>query len=85
MAGLEDHLELITDGFEPVSFECFVPHAFVWVDAMELPALGYFAIQACVLCWRLIVFLLYFLLFFAVCLGSFILLVVASAWFAFLL
>jgi hypothetical protein len=82
---LEGHLGLIADGFEPVSFVFFVPHAFVWVDAMGLPALDFFAMGACVLCWRLIVILLCFLLLFATCLGLFVLLAVVSAWFAFLL
>jgi hypothetical protein len=63
----------------------FVPHAFVWVDAMGLPALDFCAMGACVLCWRLIVVLLCFFLLFAACLGSFVLLAVASVWFAFIL
>ena len=33
---LEGHLELIADGFEPVSFVFFVSHAFVWVKVMGL-------------------------------------------------
>jgi hypothetical protein len=62
VAGLEGHLELIADGFEPVFFVFFVPHAFVWVDAMGLPALEVFAMGACVLCWCLIVVLFCFFL-----------------------
>ena len=84
VAWLEGHLELVADGFEPVSFVFFVPHEFVWVDVIGLLAFEFFAMGACVLCWCLIVVLLCFLLLFAVCLGSFVLLAVASTWFAFL-
>jgi hypothetical protein len=46
---------------------------------MWLLALECFAMGACVLNWRLIVVLLRFLLLFALCLGLFVLLTVASA------
>ena len=85
VTGLEGHLKLIVDGFEPVSFVFFVLQAFVWVDAMGLPVLDFFAMGACVLCWCLIAVLLCCLLLFAACCGSFFLLAVMSAWFAFLL
>ncbi len=85
MVGLEGHFELIPDGFEPVSFVFLVPRAFVWVDAMGLPVLDFFAKGGSVLCWHLIVVLPCFLLLFAACFGLFVLLTVASVWFALLL
>ena len=85
VVGLEGQLKLIAKGFEPVSLVFFVPHAFVWVNAMGPPALDFFAMGACVLCWRLIAVLSCFLLLFVMCLGLFVLLAVMFAWFVFLL
>ena len=85
MVGREGHLKLIADGFKPVTFVFLVPHAFVWVDAMGLPALEYFSMGACVLCWHLIVVFLCFLLLFAARLGLFVLLAFVSVRFVFLL
>ena len=81
----EGHLELVADGFEPASVVFLVSHAFVWVDVMGRPALDFFTMGAYVLCWRLIVIVLCFLLLFATCLGLFVLLAVTSAWFVFFL
>ncbi len=66
MAWLESHLKLIADGFEMVSLVFFVPHAFVRVDAMGLPALEFLAVGTGVLCGRVVVILLLFLLSFAI-------------------
>ncbi len=60
MAWLESHLELVTDGFEMVSLVFLVPHAFVRVDAMGLPALEFLAVGAGVLFGHVIVVLLFF-------------------------
>ncbi len=65
MAWLESHHELIADGFEMVSHVFLVPHAFVRVDAMGLPVLEFLAVGAGVLCGRIVVILLLFLLLFA--------------------
>ncbi len=65
MAWLESHLELVADGFETVSLVFFVPHAFVRVNVMGLPALEFLAVGAGVLCGGLNVVLLLFLLSFA--------------------
>jgi hypothetical protein len=65
VAWLESHHELVADGFETVSLVFFVPHAFVWANAMGLPALEFLAVGAGVLCGRIVVVLLLFLLSFA--------------------
>ena len=38
VAWLESHLKLVADGFEAVSFVFLLPHTFVQVNAMGLPA-----------------------------------------------
>ena len=85
MTWLESHLELVENRFERISLVFLVPYALVRVDAMGLPAMEFLAVGAVVLCWCVVVILLLFLLFFAALLGLFVLLVVASTWFAFLL
>ncbi len=65
MVWLKSHLKLVADGFETVSLVFFVPHAFVRVDAMGLPALEFLAVGAGVLCECVGVVLLLFLLLFA--------------------
>jgi hypothetical protein len=65
VAWLESHLELVADGFEMVSLVFPVPHAFVQVDVMGLPALEFLAVGAGVLSRRVVVILLLFLLSFA--------------------
>jgi hypothetical protein len=62
VAWLESHLELVVDGFEMVSLVFFVPHAFVRVNAMGLPALEFLAVGAGVLCRCVDVVFLLFLL-----------------------
>jgi hypothetical protein len=57
---LESHLKLVADGFETVSLVFIVPHAFVRVNAMGLPALEFLAVGAGVLCGRIDVILLVF-------------------------
>jgi hypothetical protein len=66
VAWLESHLKLVADGFEMVVLVFFVPHAFVRVDAIGLPALEFLAVGAGVLCECVVVVLLLFLLSFAV-------------------
>ena len=46
VAWLESHLELVADGFELVTFVFFVPHAFLRINRIGLPALDFFAIGA---------------------------------------
>jgi hypothetical protein len=65
VAWLESHLKLVADGFETVSLVFFVPHAFVRVDMMGLPALEFLAVGAGVLCRHVDVVLFLFLLSFA--------------------
>ncbi len=65
MSWLESHLKFIADGFETVSLVFFVPHAFVQVNTMRLPALEFLAVGAGVLCRHVDVLLLLFLLSFA--------------------
>ena len=63
-AWFEIDLKLIADRLETVSFIFFVPHTFVRLDAMGLPAVGFLAMWARVLLWLIVLGLL-FLLFLA--------------------
>jgi hypothetical protein len=65
VAWLESHLNLVADGFEAVSLVFLVPHSFVRVNTMGLHALEFLAVGAGVLCRRVVVILLLFLLSFA--------------------
>jgi hypothetical protein len=65
VAWLESHLKFVADGFEMVFLVFFVPHAFVQANVMGLPTLEFLAVGAGVLCRRIVVVLLLFLLLFA--------------------
>ena len=60
-AWLEINFELIIDRLEAVSLIFFVPHAFVWLDAMGLLAVVFLAMGAHVLLWLVVLVLLFFL------------------------
>ncbi len=53
-------LELIPDRLEAVSLIFFVPHAFVWLDAMGLLAVVFLAMGARVRLWLVVLVLLFF-------------------------
>ena len=54
-------LELIPDQLEAISLIFFVPHAFVWLDAMGLLAVVYLTMGARVRLWLVVLVLLFFL------------------------